>query len=331
MTKRSTRIIAALISALALAFTSACGSDDELEAGSGDLKDFTVLVSAANSFEFLPAELGVELGVWEKRGLDIENVYVSGGQWPTTFASGTGEVGLAGGQVGNITTGLEAKTIAPVGFDFKMMVLVTSSTSGVESVEDLKGKVIGITSPGSVTDNLARRLIDMQGWNSSDLKIAAVGGYGEQMAALESGATSAFIWTAEAGFQLEETGDGNILMNFGEAVPDGVFEAMFATDKAIADRADDVQAYVDGWFDVITYMKENKDETVKFMAEKFKLTETVAAATYDYDIDNLSSDGVFPPERLKGMAQYDVDSGRIDKIPPTEDFYDSQFTPQGAK
>ena len=331
MTQRSTRIFAVLITALALAFTSACGSSEPKSSSSGDLKDFKVLVSAANSFEFLPAELGVKLGVWKKRGLNIENIYVSGGQWPTTLASGTGDVGLAGGQVGNIVKGLKAKTIAPVGFDFKMMVLVTGKKSGVKSVEDLKGKVIGITSPGSVTDNLARRLIDMQGWKSSDLKIAAVGGYAEQMAALESGATNAFIWTAEAGFQLEETGDGSILMNFGDAVPNGVFEAMFAPDKAIADRPDDIQAYVDGWFEVIKYMKENKDETVKFMAEKFKLTESVVASTYDYDIDNLSTDGVFSPERLKGMAQYDVDSGRLDKIPPTEDFYDPQFTPKGAK
>lgn len=328
MARKSIRAAVAAVAALTLATMSACGSDDA--SGSEDDGKLTVLVSAANSFEFLPAELGIELGVWEERGLDVENVYVSGGQWPTTISSGTGDVGLAGGQVGNIVKGLKVKTIAPIGFDFKMMVLVAGKDSGVDEVGDLKGKVVGITSPGSVTDNLARRLIQMEGWEPDDLKIAAVGGYAEQMAALESGATSAFIWTAEAGFQLEEAGEGHIVMDFSAAVPNGIFEAMYATDGAIADRPKDVQAYVDGWFEVITYMKENKGETVAFMADKFEISESVAASTYDYDIENLSADGVIPPERLQGMAQYDVDSGNLDAVPDADTYYDPQFLPEGG-
>jgi ABC-type nitrate/sulfonate/bicarbonate transport system substrate-binding protein len=207
------------------------------------------------------------------------------------------------------------------------MVLVTSNDSGVDDVSDLKGKTIGITSVGSVTDSLVTVLRKKEGWSESELKAAPVGGFDQQMAALKSGATDAFIWTAEAGFQLEEQHQGKILMNFGSLVPDNVFEAISAPRSAIDKQSSKVQKYLDGYFETIQYMKAHRDDTVAFMMDQFKMSKFVAEHTYDLDIDNLSTTGQIPEQNVAGIADFGVEVGILKSKPAPDKYYDGQFVP----
>jgi ABC-type nitrate/sulfonate/bicarbonate transport system substrate-binding protein len=286
------------------------------------------VISAANSFEFLPAEYGIELGVWEKRGLDVKNTYVSGGQFGQSMASGQFEVGLGGAASAAVIVGsVDAPIVAGISHDYTMMVLVTSNDSGISDVSDLEGKTIGITSVGSVTDSLVTVLRQEEGWDESELQAAPVGGFDQQMAALKSGATDAFIWTAEAGYQLEEEGEGTIVMDFGSLVPDNVFEAISAPRSAIDDEPDKVQKYLEGYFETIQYMKEHRAETVEFMMSQFKMSRYVAEHTYDLDIENLSTTGEIPEKNVEGIAEFGVETGILESAPEPDAYYDEQFVP----
>jgi ABC-type nitrate/sulfonate/bicarbonate transport system substrate-binding protein len=321
---------AAAAAAAALTMLTACGGGDASSAGGGGNgpADARVVVSTANSFEFLPAEFGLKLGVWKNRRLNVTNTYVSGGQYGQALASGGFDVGMgAVTSLGAITSGVEAPIVSEIGRDFKMMVLVVGNNSNIRSAADLRGKKVGITSVGSVTDGLVQVLRNSQGWSNGDLVAAPVGGFDQQLAALNSGATDAFIWTAEAGFQLEEQGKGKVLFNFGDYVKDSVFEAMNATQSAIDDRPQVVRSYLEGWYETVDYMKKHKDETVKFMSQQFKVSENVAAKTYDLDIANLSSDGTIPSPNLQGIARFNVYIGVVKSPPPVDSYFNGSFVP----
>ncbi|BCB90095.1 hypothetical protein Psuf_074080 [Phytohabitans suffuscus] len=324
--------------AVALTLTgSACGGGDDEGTGSGDgqgdLGTIKVAVGIRQTFEFLPAEYGVELGVWQKRGLKVENVYVQGsGQVSQAMASGQTDLGLTAGASGvdAILSGVPSKIVGLIGKDFKMMIVVVPKDSPITDINGLKGKTVGVSAAGSLTDYLAKTITVHQGWAETDIKRANIGGLNEQLAALESGATDAFVWSAEAGFALEEQGKGRVLMDFGDVVKDNVFEDIVANDSAIKDREAAVRAYLEGWYETVNHMKANRDETIAFMVKEFEVSQNVASKTYDHDIDNLSLDGTIPEVNLKGLAKSVVDQGIADKEPAIETFWDGRFVPVTA-
>jgi ABC-type nitrate/sulfonate/bicarbonate transport system substrate-binding protein len=331
MKVRLMRAMAVAAAAAMVTVLAACGGGSDTATGGGQnggTSDARIVVSVANSFEFLPAEFGLKLGVWNKRKLNVTNTYVSGGQYGQALASGSFDVGMgAVTSLAAIANGVEAPIIAEVGRDFKMMVMVVPNNSSIKSVADLKGKKVGITSVGSVTDGLVQVLRNNQGWSQGDLVAAPVGGLDQQMAAMSSGATDAFIWTAEAGFELEQQGKGHVLFDFGSYVKDSVFEAMNATQSAIDDRPAVVRSYLEGWYETVDYMKKHKDETVDFMAQQFKLSKEAASKTYDLDISNLSADGTIPQKNVDGIAAFNKEIGTVKTIPPVDQYFNGSFVP----
>jgi ABC-type nitrate/sulfonate/bicarbonate transport system substrate-binding protein len=325
--------IAATLAAFTLLGSACGGADDGADAGGGELGAVKVAVGIRQTFEFLPAEYGVELGVWQKRGLKVDNLFVQGsGQVSQAMAADQAQLGLTAGASGvdAILSGVPAKITGLIGRDFKMMIVVVPKNSPITDISGLRGKNVGVSAAGSLTDYLAKTIASNQGWPENSIKRANIGGLNEQLAAMESGATDAFVWSAEAGFALEEQGKGRVLMDFGDIVKDNVFEDIVATDKAIKDREPAVKAYLEGWYETVRYMKANRDKTIAFMVKAFEMSESVAGKTYDQDIDNLSLDGSIPEKNLAGLAQSVVDQGIVDKVPAIDSFWDGRFVPVAA-
>ena len=293
--------------------------------------ELVVVNGVARTFEFMPQQLGAELGVWTKRGLTPVDLYVKGGgQVGQTMAAGEGDIGLTTGASGlaPILAGLDAPIIAEVGRDFTLFVLCVRADDPALTADDVKGYTIGITSPGSGTDFSATSLAVAKGWElGTDLNKAAIGGLAEQVASLQAKATDGFIWTAEACFTLEEQGEAKVLFSFGDIVKNNLFESVVAQRAVIEERPEAVLAYLEGWYETVEWMKANRAETIEWLVKNWELSETVASKTYDLDIDNLSSDGLVPLVNLEGLAQSMVTIGRTETAPPVSSFWDGRFVP----
>ena len=73
--------------------------------------------------------------------------------------------------------------------------VVTMADSGIESIEDLKGKTVSVGSPNSGTEVIALRLMDAAGLDP-DEDIAKRGlGVGESVQAMRDGSIDAFFWS----------------------------------------------------------------------------------------------------------------------------------------
>ncbi len=319
--------IVRVVAAVAVAAMLAAPAD----AAAAELGKLRVVIGTAKTFSFLPGEMGKQLGVWSKRGLEVETVYVRGsGQVAQTLAAGQADVALTAGASGlaPILKGLEAKFVGEISRDFRTMVLVVPKAWSGRAAADLRGKAIGITSHGSLTDWLVDQLAAREGWAvGRDVRKAVAGGLSEQLAALKTGATDAFVWSAEAGFELEEKGEGRVLLDFGAIVGKNVFEVLSARDEVVAKRPDAVRAYLEGFYETIRYMKANKDATIRFTMKAFDLSESTARKTYELDIDNLSPDGLIPEANLGGLAESAVVMKLTAEKPPVSRFYDGRFVP----
>jgi len=131
------------------------------------------------------AWMAKEIGAYEKYGIDTELIYISSG--PTVVQA------LLGGDV----TGGIAATNAVIAAVLRGAPLVSVVSTAnrpyhrlwvqpdIMRVEDLKGKTIGVTRFGSVTDNLTRMILKKYGLENA-VNVRQMGGTAEVSAAFQN-------------------------------------------------------------------------------------------------------------------------------------------------
>ena len=287
--------------------------------------------SVAVTFEFFPLDFGLELGVWKKRGLDLEVfTFRGGGPLEQAMAAGSLDIGLTAATsiAGAIAKGATGKIIASIGSRPTLMVLIVGKESGIKGLSDLKGKRIGVTSHGSLTDWLAKRLSSHLGWDpETGITRVPLGGLTAQLAALKVKNTDGFIWSAEGGYDAEEKGLGTIILSFGEILKDFEFEVIEASDEILKRNPEAVRKFLQGWYEVIRYMKANKEHTIKRMAELYQLPLGVVRKTYELDIGNLSENGTLNMKGLQVVAESLVELKISPRPLDVKKMYDDRFLP----
>ncbi|HLI19931.1 MAG TPA: ABC transporter substrate-binding protein, partial [Stellaceae bacterium] len=166
---------------------------------------------------FLPLDVGMEAGIFAKHGLDIEELNFSGGaKIAQAMTAGALDISLsAGPDMQFAAKGAPEIAIASIAESPSFMAFVVGADSKSRSIDDLKGKKVGITSPGSLTAWLADDLSRSRKWTGDDAvtKVAIGGSTPATIAALKTGQVEASVVAHQLGFQLEEQHQGRTLFD----------------------------------------------------------------------------------------------------------------------
>jgi NitT/TauT family transport system substrate-binding protein len=286
-------------------------------------------LSVATTFEFLPAYVALDRGTWARRGLDVTIVTFPGdAQMQQAFAANSLEVGLgaATGTLAAVQKGLDTRLVGSLSNSVSYMGFVAGP--GITSQTDAKGKLIGVTSPNSITDLLVKGLSQkLTGDPDNGIKRASLGGFDAQVAALKTGQTEGFVWTLEGAFQAQKQGVGKYLFSFGDDFPHFAFEMIIAKKPLIDQRPQVVRAFLEGWYEAQSYMQVNKEYTVQQFQKTMNIDADVGAEVYDVDMKAMVTDEHFDDEALQNAAQTLVSTGVIGTVPPLDTWVDKQFVP----
>jgi NitT/TauT family transport system substrate-binding protein len=289
----------------------------------------TVGLGVAKTFTFLPAYVAEDLGAWKKRGLEVEIVPFAGdAKLQQGFAAGSVDFALGGvaGSLVAITKGQETRLVGVLAKSATLMGLVAAPD--VRSKEDLKGKIVGVTSPNSVTDILVRYLSKkVTGDAEGGIRRAFLGGFQSQVAALKTGQIQAFTWTLDGIFDVEKQGIGRFLLSFGDEIPDFAFESVIATKRLIEERPEVVRAFLEGVYEAVGHMKANREYTVDIFQRKMDVPRDIGARVFDLDAHALVDDGTFSDKALVAAAKAVVETGAIREVPPLPAWVDKWFLP----
>ncbi len=141
----------------------------------------------AISGSMMPIWVTKEAGLFEKHGLDLSLVYISGG--PRAIMA------LLGGSVQFVNhSGMPALEAYQRGADTAMIASPMNQLEhslvvqkNISSVEQLRGKVLGMSTAGSLTDILLREGLRLNGISDKDVTILPVGDLGARLNALQTG------------------------------------------------------------------------------------------------------------------------------------------------
>jgi ABC-type nitrate/sulfonate/bicarbonate transport system substrate-binding protein len=311
--------LAGVVAALAVLASGAAFALDKVRLGK----------AVPNSFAFSTVEIGTEARIFEQEGLEIEVTAFRGdAQLQQGLTAGSLEVGLGSGPglafraKGALSIGVAAMYGAPAN-----LALVLPPNTPVKTAGDLKGKRIGVTTPGSLTDWLVRELSRQQGWGSDGIQILALGQMQARLAAMQRGELDGMVIEAATGYELEEAGKARILMLFGDIAKDFYTHVIFSTDDVVNNRPELLRRFLRGWFRTVAFMKANKDFVVKVGAKTIDVKPSVAAKIYDAQIGGFSLDGAWNPVAIDVIRHSLKELGILPAVPEAKAIYNDKFVP----
>jgi NitT/TauT family transport system substrate-binding protein len=285
--------------------------------------------AVAGPFDFVPLDVGMTQGFFKAHGIDIEEVDFDGS---AKLQQGLGadaiDVGLGSGpELAFVAKGNTDLAIAVFAGPPNSQVLVVRADGLVHAVGDLKGKKIGLSTVGSLTDWLLRELSRQQGWGADGINGVALGSESGRTASLRAGSTDGMVIDVATAAKLEKEGSGRIVVHFGTVAPDFIIHAIFATNKAVAERPEALKRFLAGWFDTIKWMRAHKNETVAIAAPVMHQDADIVATNYDQTMSDFSTTGRFDAKALAVLARSFLDMKTLPAEPDMSKLYTEKLLP----
>jgi NitT/TauT family transport system substrate-binding protein len=282
-----------------------------------------------NAWTFLPVDVGMAQGLFAGQGLDIEVADLGGdAKIQQALVAGSIDIGLGSGPgMAFLAKGSPAIAVAAFAGPPRNIAAIVLADSPIRTVADLKGKVIAVSTVGSLSDWLARQMATQEGWGRSGIQTASLGAIPASIAALKTKQVDAVVLSTEVGFALEERNEGRVLVSMDRYAPDFITHVVFAQKSSVASNPGLVQRFLKAFFAAIAFMKTHKDETTVVAERVLHQSPAVAGRNYDFEIGMLLDDGRFDPKAVAALKQSYVDMGTLPDKPADDVLFTTQFVP----
>jgi NitT/TauT family transport system substrate-binding protein len=285
--------------------------------------------SVPNSFAFSTAEIGIDNKIWDQEGIELAvSAFRGDAQMQQALTAGAIDVAVGSGPgLGFRAKGVPAIGVAAMYGPPSNLTLTVLSRSSVKTVADLKGKKIGVTTLGSLTDWLTRELARQQGFGPDGIQVMPLGTVPARLAAMERNELDGMVIESATGFELEEQGKGRNILFFGDIAKHFYTHVIYASDEMIGKRPEVLRRFLRGWFKTVAFMKANKAAAVKTGARVVEVRESIVSKVYDTQIGSFSTDGAWDPEAIDVIRNSLKDLGILDFIPDAKVIYNDKFVP----
>ncbi len=299
-------------------------------ARSGDAAAQTTLrlgKAQANQFAFLPADIGVETGIFKRHGIDLDiSAFAGDAKMVQGVTAGSIDVALGGSpSFAAIVKGAPMKAVAVFSGAPNIIMLTVLKDSPLKNAGDLKGHTVSVSGAGSLTFWLTQQLSRKLGWGDDGIKITPLGASEAQIAALMTHQIDGTTTDSVTVEKFVESGNGRILVKFGDFFPDFVSSCIYASTDLIGNKPDVLRAFLAGWFETIVYMNDHRPAIIDITMKQIGLSSGVANAIYDDTMPTMSLDGHFNPKALDVLADSFVDTKLLPSKPDMTQLYTEAY------
>jgi NitT/TauT family transport system substrate-binding protein len=182
------KLFSSPISKIFLVATSlACLSTTDRVYAAEGLQKLRVAYAAITAAFSIPW-LAKEAGIFQRHGLDVEIVYIAAGSRAVqTLVGGSVDIAAIGGPAG-VDAKLAGADTVYIAIPVNRVLVFTVAAPQIQRIEEMRGKSIGVTRIGTVTDFFTRLYLRQNGLvPDRDVMIRQTGGLPETVAALKAG------------------------------------------------------------------------------------------------------------------------------------------------
>jgi NitT/TauT family transport system substrate-binding protein len=267
-----------------------------------------------------------EAGFYKEEGLNVDLVVMRGAPAVQALIGGTVPFSSSGGAgLLPIVRGAPLRVIFTT---FSRPMFWLYSKPEIKTIEELKGKKVGVSSIGSGPDSLLRILLKKQGLEGGrDVAILATGPGPARFFALKAGATDAAVLNEQAALMAQESGFRQLYsFTKGEEFVEVqgsivVQDSLFESDPVF------VQKFTRATLKGLLYLKENRPGSIAIHSRVLKIDEPTATRIYDLARPGTTVDGTVSEELQKKSIDQIVERAPDIKDPPaTKKVFDFSLT-----
>jgi ABC-type nitrate/sulfonate/bicarbonate transport system substrate-binding protein len=292
-----------------------------------------VAKATGNAFAFVPLDVGQRVGIFAKHGLAIDGKveFTGGARLHQALAAGSVDIGLGSGvDLAFVAKGSPVKGVAALAGPPLEMVIAVKADGPVKTEDDLKGRLIGVSSPTALTGWLVGELGRRHGWGPNGIDRSFSGSVPARWAALKLGEIEGTAVDIGTALQAQRNGLARVVTSFGEKVKDFHVHVIFATNDLIKNKPEQLRSFLAAWFESVAWMRAHKAETVEIAADVLHVDRDIAEHVYDRATSEFSDDGRFDPAALETLKRSFVELHILDHEPDLRPLYTEAFLP-GAK
>jgi ABC-type nitrate/sulfonate/bicarbonate transport system substrate-binding protein len=282
---------------------------------------FSASSIAVTELQFKIAQLK---GFYRDEGLDLETILIRGA---------VGLQALLGGSVDYSSAAGALIAAAVRGVPVKLVLIVNSKPQfdlvgqpEIKTIQQLKGKFIGISSRGGAVDLLTQLILTKNGVTpNKDATLLVIGTPEELALALRTGRIAACLLTPPRQLILYREGFSKLAYSgdYLTAYPSG---GIGATDEKIKTNPAEVLAFVRASLRGLQYYTQNRADSIEMLSRHLGIKDlSLAGEAYDLHISRLGAIGTLDDAWMRGAIDFTKKSLGVTKDIPSNQVFDFSF------
>lgn len=240
---------------------------------------------------FVPLPIGQKMGFFQEEGLQPEILRINPATAIQALVSGEIDYYTVIGPA--VAAAVREVPIKVVGcYTFASTVTLIARPE-FKSIQELKGKTIGVNNYGGALESTARLIFKHFGLDpNKEIKILATGGIEARFAALKQGLTAAMMGSPPADFVAKKM--GFVILAKAQELFNYPVSGLVTSVKKIKEKPDEIKRVLEAGIKTDHYIHSNRNGTIQVMEAWMKIDKEMAAATYD-SFDKVYSDDLSLP------------------------------------
>jgi NitT/TauT family transport system substrate-binding protein len=273
-------------------------------------------------------------GFAEREGLKLELLEVKDDQIGLKALLAGELESYEGGVQGTIAADVRGGDVKIIGCHWPLVPHGLMVKAVVGSIQELKGKSIAVSAPGSFPDMFARVALARFNLAPADVVLAAVGGDRDRYTALIGGVVDAAVVSNEY-LPLPTSKSFKMLLSGRDAGPSFLRVCMFSTGRVLAARREDAIRYLTAQSKALRYALAHRDETLKLTQEGSGTTADDPRPAFVFDdavqTGAIAPDLPIPMDKIAWMQEQLVGLGQIPKAGDLAGMVDTEIRAEAMK
>jgi NitT/TauT family transport system substrate-binding protein len=259
-------------------------------------------------------------GFYRDEGLEVETILIRGAVGLQALIGGSVDYTSAAGSV--IAAGVRGAAV-------KLVLVVNAKPQfdlvaqpQIKSIQQLKGKFIGISSRGGAVDLLTQLMLTQSGLTpNKDATLLVIGAPEELVLALKTGRIAATLLTLPRPLMLAREGFTRLAYS-GDYLPHYPSGGIGVTEEKITTQPSEVLAFVRASLRGLLYYTQHRAESIEIISKYLGIKDpSLAAEAYDLHVSRLGAIGPQDETWTRGAIEFTKKSlGAIKEVPPSQVF-----------
>jgi NitT/TauT family transport system substrate-binding protein len=267
-----------------------------------------------------------DAGYFKQEGLDANLIYIAAS---STMAQAmmAGEVAIStANSQAVVDTGLQGGDLVAVGAIDNFVALYVIAAPEIKSVQDLRGKPVGVSRFGATTDFAMQMFLKKYGLEPvRDVPIIQIGGLPELAAALSNKSIYAAAMSYPMGLVAQQAGM-KMLANLAKEQIPFLHQGLTTTGKFMREHRAQAKAFVRAYGKAVHFMHTRKEESKAIVSRYTKVTDAaMLEGTMQYAYDFVEKVPLVKREAFQVTVDEIAKKNPKAKQAKLEQFYDNSL------